>query len=261
MSARSQIITGGFTDHTRGPLQTGYLRPMRTAILISGAGGALGSALVAHFAKTDLVVAAGRGISQAELDATHGAGRAVAAALDLGAPAAWRDLSQRLQHDAIGVDGAVLAAGGWRGGATLSDTPEDVWSAMLGGNLETVRVSLQALLPGMVERRRGSVVVIASSAAVRPWESAKAAAYAASKAGALALVQASAAEVLASGVRVNALLPSTIDTPANRSAMPKADFSRWVAPASIAEVAGFLLSNAARDVSGAALPVYGRVSV
>jgi NAD(P)-dependent dehydrogenase (short-subunit alcohol dehydrogenase family) len=234
---------------------------MRSAVLVSGAGGALGSALVAQLAKNGLVVAAGRGVSQPELDAAYGAGRAMAAPLELGVPSAWRELGERLTREDIAVEGAVLAAGGWRGGATLSDTPEDVWSAMLGGNLETVRVSLQALLPAMVERRRGSVVVIASSAAARPWESARAAAYAASKAGALALVQASAAEVLASGVRVNALLPSVIDTPANRRAMPKADSSRWVSPASLAEVAQFLLSDAARDISGAALPVYGRVTV
>ncbi|HTQ04003.1 MAG TPA: SDR family oxidoreductase [Polyangiaceae bacterium] len=234
---------------------------MRSAILISGAGGALGSALVAHFAKFGVVVAAGRGVAQSELDVAHGAGRVLAAPLELGVAAAWRELLDRLKNEGFALDGAVLAAGGWRGGTALADTPDDVWSGMLAVNLETARVSLQALLPGMVERGRGSVVVIGSSAAVRPWESAKAAAYAASKAGALALVQASAAEVLANGVRVNALLPSTIDTPANRSAMPKADFSRWVTPASIAEVAGFLLSDAARDVSGAALPVYGRVGV
>jgi NAD(P)-dependent dehydrogenase (short-subunit alcohol dehydrogenase family) len=76
-----------------------------------------------------------------------------------------------------------------------------------------------------------------------------------------ALVQATAAEVLADSVRVNALLPSTIDTPANRAGMPNADASRWVAPASIAGVAAFLLSEAARDISGALLPVYGRVGV
>jgi NAD(P)-dependent dehydrogenase (short-subunit alcohol dehydrogenase family) len=104
-------------------------------------------------------------------------------------------------------------------------------------------------------------VVIASAASVRPWEQARAAAYAAAKAGALALVQATAAECLASGVRINAVLPSTIDTPANRAAMPKADVSRWVLPQSLARVTEFLLSDGARDVSGAALPVYGRVGV
>jgi NAD(P)-dependent dehydrogenase (short-subunit alcohol dehydrogenase family) len=235
---------------------------MRPALFVSGAGGALGSALVAHFAKLEaVVIAAGRGVVQAELDSKHGSGRTLAAPLELASPPAWQELMQRLRREEIEIEGAVLAAGGWRGGTPLSETNDEVWSQMLSGNLETARASLQALLPGMVERGRGSIVLIASAAAVRPWESAGATAYAASKAGALALVQASAAEVLANGVRVNAVLPSTIDTPANRAAMPKADFGRWVTPASIAEVAGFLLSNAARDVSGAALPVYGRVGV
>lgn len=235
---------------------------MARAVLVSGAGGALGAALVAHFAQTDaVVVAVGRSVVQAELDAKFGAGRTLAAALELASPAAWRELVERLARAELAVDGAVLAAGGWRGGAPLSETADDVWSSMIALNLETARVSLQALLPDMLGARRGSIVLVASLAAARPWESAGAAAYAASKAAALALVQATAAEVLASGVRVNAILPSTIDTPANRSAMPKADFARWVAPESLAEVAGFLLSDAARDISGAALPVYGRVGV
>jgi NAD(P)-dependent dehydrogenase (short-subunit alcohol dehydrogenase family) len=77
----------------------------------------------------------------------------------------------------------------------------------------------------------------------------------------VALAQAVAAEVLDDGVRVNVVLPSTIDTPQNRAAMPNADVSRWVAPTSLAFVIEFLLSPAARDVSGAAIPVYGRVGV
>jgi len=222
----------------------------------------VGSALVAHFVKLGvLVVAAGRGLAQAALDEQHGAGRTLAAPLELGSPPAWRELGERLKRQEISVETAVLAAGGWRGGAPLYETTEETWSAMMGANLESVRVTLQALLPAMVEQKRGSIVVIASSAAVRPWESARAAAYAAAKAGALALVQATAAEVLASGVRVNAVLPSTLDTPANRASMPKADTAKWVAPESLAEVVEFLLSERARDISGAALPVFGRVTV
>jgi NAD(P)-dependent dehydrogenase (short-subunit alcohol dehydrogenase family) len=92
----------------------------------------------------------------------------------------------------------------------------------------------------------------------RPWENAGAAAYAASKSALVAYARAIAEETLAHGVRVNAVLPSTIDTPANRAAMPKADAEKWVTTRSIAEVIAFLLSDAARDVSGAAIPVYGR---
>jgi NAD(P)-dependent dehydrogenase (short-subunit alcohol dehydrogenase family) len=133
--------------------------------------------------------------------------------------------------------------------------------SMLETNLESARVSLKAVLGPMVTARRGSVVLVGSRAAVRPWESAGATAYAVSKAAVVALVQAAAAEVLDDGVRINAILPSTIDTPANRKAMPTADASRWVSPESLCEVVGFLLSEASRDVSGAALPVFGRTGV
>jgi NAD(P)-dependent dehydrogenase (short-subunit alcohol dehydrogenase family) len=96
---------------------------------------------------------------------------------------------------------------------------------------------------------------------VRPYDAPGDAAYSASKAALTALAQAVAAEVLADGVRVNVVLPSTIDTAANRRAMPDADHSRWVTTESLAGVIGFLLSEQARDISGAALPVYGRVYV
>jgi len=129
---------------------------------------------------------------------------------------------------------------------------------MIARNLETVHGALRALLPTMTEQRAGSVVVVGSQAVERPWMSAGAAAYAASKAAVVALAQAAAAEVLENGVRINAVLPSTIDTPANRAAMPKADPARWVAPESLSRVIAFLLSDDARDISGAALPVYGR---
>lgn len=232
------------------------------ALIVSGAGGALGSELLGYFAKLETrVVAAGRGVEQAALDATHGAGRILAAPLELGSRAAWNELLERLAQEGLEVNGAVLAAGGWRGGAPLSETSDDVWNGMLAANLETARASLQALVPGMVKRQKGSIVVIGSAAAARPWEQARAAAYAASKAAALALVQVTAAEVLGTGVRINSVLPSTIDTPANRKGMPNADYSRWVAPRSLAEVIGFLLSDAARDVSGAAVPVYGKLYV
>jgi NAD(P)-dependent dehydrogenase (short-subunit alcohol dehydrogenase family) len=100
--------------------------------------------------------------------------------------------------------------------------------------------------------------VVGARAAVRPETSAGAAAYAASKAAVVALAQAAAAEVLKHGVRVNAVLPSILDTPANRAGIPGADFTRWVSVDSLAGVIQFLLSDAARDITGAAIPVYGR---
>ncbi|MGD0529244.1 MAG: SDR family oxidoreductase, partial [Polyangiaceae bacterium] len=116
----------------------------------------------------------------------------------------------------------------------------------------------RALLPPMVAKKHGSIVVMGSRAAVEPATSAGSAAYAASKAAVVALAQAVAAEVLSAGVRVNAVLPSTMDTPANRAAMPKVDPAKWVSLPSAAGVVAFLLSDEARDISGVALPVYGR---
>src|SRR6185312_7437295 len=101
-------------------------------------------------------------------------------------------------------------------------------------------------------------VLIGSRNAERPWTGASAAAYTAAKSAVVALGQAVAAEVLESGVRINAVLPSTLDTPANRKAMPSADPARWVTTESAAKVIAFLLSDDARDISGAALPIYGR---
>lgn len=233
------------------------------AVVVTGAGGALGGALVAELARGERrVLAVGRGLAQGELDAKYGAGRVTAAALDATSRDGWAALLEGAERDGLAVSGAVLTAGGYRGGEPLASSKDDrALEAMLAANLTTTHASLAALLPGMVARKRGSIVVVGSSAAVRPWQSAGSAAYAASKAAAVALAQAAAAEVHRAGVRVNAILPSTIDTPANRAGMPDADFSKWVTPASIAGVVAFLLSDASRDVSGAAIPVYGGVGV
>jgi NAD(P)-dependent dehydrogenase (short-subunit alcohol dehydrogenase family) len=232
------------------------------AVVVTGAGGALGGALVAELSRERRVIAVGRGLVQGELDEKYGASKVTAAALDVTSRAGWASLLGGLERDGLVVTGAVLSAGGYRGGEPVAESTDDrALETMLAANLSTVHATLAAVLPGMVKRRRGSIVIVGSAAAVRPWQSAGSAAYAASKAAAVALAQATAAEVHHAGVRVNAILPSTIDTPQNRVGMPEADFSKWVTPASIARVASFLLSDASRDVSGAAIPVYGGVGV
>ncbi|MEO7037535.1 MAG: SDR family NAD(P)-dependent oxidoreductase [Polyangiaceae bacterium] len=226
-------------------------------VVITGASGALGSGLVrALAAGGQRVIAVDRDAERAQKafgDITN----CRTLSFDIASSSAWTN--------ALGdseIAGAVLVAGAWQGGKRLFEPGADaIWSTLIRANLETARASLQALLPRMVAAKAGSIVAIASRVAARPWEGAHAAAYAASKAALLALVQASAGEVLADGVRVNAVLPSTVDTPANRAAMPKSDASEWVSVASLSGVIAFLLSDAARDISGAALPVYGRVGV
>ena len=226
-------------------------------VVVTGASGALGSGVVHALA------AAGQRVIAVDRDAERarqafGAVQGVRTlSFDIASSSAWAS--------ALGdseIAGAVLVAGTWQGGKRLFEPGADaIWSTMISANLETARVSLQALLPRLVAAKSGSIVAVGSRVAERPWEGAHAVAYAASKAALLALVQASAAEVLADGVRVNAVLPSTIDTPANRAAMPKSDASQWVSIASLSGVIAFLLSDAARDISGAAVPVYGRTGV
>jgi len=231
---------------------------MSQVTLVTGAAGALGSATVAHLLGLGHKVCGVDLPRSAERLAALGAG-ALGLPLDPNDAAAWAPVIARAEHELGPLTGAVLVAGGWQGGGPLHARADDaIWRAMLGANLESAYRALRAVLPGLVQRKAGSVVVIGSRAAVRPETSAGAAEYAATKGALVALAQAAAAEVLESGVRVNAVLPSTIDTPANRKAMPGADASRWVSPDSIASVVAFLLSEAARDISGAAIPVYGR---
>lgn len=238
---------------------------MDEVALVTGAGGALGG----EVAKT----LRARGYRLALLDAERARdkvdalakslGESIALTGDLAGGAVWSEAMPRIVRElGSAPTAAALIAGAWRGGKPLhamAEADEDAtWRMMLGANLETVRRSLRAVLPPMVERRSGAVVVMGSRAAVDPASSAGAAAYAASKAATVALAQAVAAEVRDAGVRVNAVLPSTLDTPANRAAMPGADPTRWVSLASAAGVIAFLLGPDARDVSGAAVPVYGR---
>lgn len=236
--------------------------PMNDVALVTGAGGALGAEVARTLSKRGdrvVLVDGERSKSRlAELAASMKGACIVSG--DITDDATWTEAMPRIERELGALPSlAALIAGGWRGGAPLHEEKgDDVWNAVMGANLETVHRSLARLLPPMVAGGRGSIVVIGSRAAEQPWTSAGAAAYAASKAAVVALSQAVAAEVLDAGVRVNAVLPSTIDTPANRAAMPKTDASQWVSLGSVAGVIAFLLSDAARDISGAALPVYGR---
>jgi NAD(P)-dependent dehydrogenase (short-subunit alcohol dehydrogenase family) len=235
---------------------------MTDVALVTGAGGALGGEVARALSKRgDRVVLVGDARARSRLEELAASLKnASVVAGDLTDPATWDEALPRIERE-LGAPPslAALVAGAWRGGKPLhEERGDETWRAMMSANLETVHVSLARLLPAMVAARRGSIVVVGTRAAVQPWTSAGAAAYAASKSAVVALAQAVAAEVLEAGVRVNAILPSTMDTPANRAAMPGVDPARWVSLGSAAGVIAFLLSDAARDVSGAALPIYGR---
>jgi NAD(P)-dependent dehydrogenase (short-subunit alcohol dehydrogenase family) len=170
------------------------------------------------------------------------------------APAVARLLNGVLaQHGA--VDALVNTVGGYAGGVKLWDLDTEVFDRMLDLNLRSGFVLAHAVLPMMLKAGRGSIVNVAAKAAID--HGAGAAAYAASKAAAVALMDSLAADAKGTGVRVNSILPSIIDTPANRQAMPGADFTVWPKPEDLANVILFVSSDSAKAIHGAAVPVYG----
>lgn len=233
-------------------------------IAITGGAGALGSAVARHLVsqghRVALLDTAATKARADELVAELGADKALSILGDFAEPAVWDGALETIRA-AFGAlpSHAALVAGGWDGGVKVADAAStEVFRKLMRMNVDTVQAALSALLPGMLASRAGSVVVIGSRAVARPWTSAGAAAYAASKAAVVALARAAAAEVLEGGVRVNAVSPSTLDTPANRKAMPDANFAAWVSLEAAARTIGFLLSDDARDISGVDLPLDGR---
>jgi NAD(P)-dependent dehydrogenase (short-subunit alcohol dehydrogenase family) len=167
-----------------------------------------------------------------------------------------RTVMARIVAEAGRLDGVVNIAGGflWEklSGGTLHS-----WESMYQLNLATTVVSCQAALPHLLKAGGGRIVNVGAMGAAKA--AAGMGAYAASKAGVARLTEALADELKDSNITVNAILPSILDTPRNRLDMPQADFTRWVNPRDAAEVIAFLVSDEARAVTGALLPVAGRV--
>ena len=154
------------------------------------------------------------------------------------------------------IDVLANAVGGYRAGLPVHETPPDTWDFMLNLNARTAFILSRAVVPHMLARGSGKIVHVAARAALAG--AGKAAAYSASKAATVRLVESLAAELRQENINANCVLPGTIDTPQNRLSMPKADYSRWVPPEAIADVILFLASDAAWAVNGAAVPVYGQ---
>lgn len=153
------------------------------------------------------------------------------------------------------IDILVNTVGTYRGGKPAHEESLDTWELLFDANVRTTLVTVKAVVPVMLQRGSGRIVNVGSRSALQG--GARAAAYSATKSAVVRLTESMAAELEVSGIAVNCVLPSTIDTPQNRKAMPDADFNTWVAPDAIAEVIVFLASDAARGITGAAVPVYG----
>ena len=157
------------------------------------------------------------------------------------------------------IDILLNIAGAYTGGKVLAETDEETWDTMMNVNLKTAFLCSRAVLPHMMERKYGKIVSVSARTAVQRGTRARSGAYAVSKAGVATLTEALAEETRDHGIQVNCIMPSTIDTEANRRMLPKADFTKWVDPEEIAEVILFLVSDASKPTSGASIPVYGRV--
>jgi NAD(P)-dependent dehydrogenase (short-subunit alcohol dehydrogenase family) len=229
---------------------------MECVVLVTGGAGGLGSAVTEAFLEDGWRVAV----------PTHGSGdtdalEALAAryperltwfGADLATEIGAGEAVARTANWGGRLDAVVHTVGGYAGGAPLHETPVDDWDRMMSINLRSAFLIARAAIPRMGDS--GSLVFVSSRAALTGRKGHVP--YAVSKAALLTLVEA-IAEEYRGRVRANAVLPGTIDTPANRAAMPDAKHDAWTAPAEIARVIVFLASGASATVSGAAVPVYG----
>ena len=230
-------------------------------VLISGATGALGSAVARSFAQTQARLAlTGRSaqkLQQLVAEISVPAERVFTAPADVTQSDGVKDLVEGVVAHFGQVDVLLNVAGGWSGGKPVGETTVEEWDRMLALNLRSAFLLSRAVVPLMLEAGWGRIVHVSSKTAVAP--RAKRAAYAVSKMGLITLTEVIAAEVKGAGVTANVILPSVIDTAANRAAMPKADPRKWVPPERIAATMRFLCTDAAASINGARIPIYGAV--
>jgi NAD(P)-dependent dehydrogenase (short-subunit alcohol dehydrogenase family) len=228
------------------------------AVLVSGGTGALGRAVVTAALEAGSRVAVPYR-SSAEWDAlvkqAPDPGRLFGAAADLADPADADRFVAAAIAALSGLDGVAAIAGAYAGSGPFETAALGEWEGMIKANLGTTAALCRATLPHLL-KGGGSVVTVGSRAAEAGGSGA--AAYAVAKMGVIALTRALAAENRDRGVRFNCVSPGTIDTPANRLAMPKADHSTWTPPASIARLILFLLSPDSAPTTGAVIPADGR---
>ena len=213
-------------------------------VIITGAAGALGAAVVAKFEALGAQVV---GLDIAEQPGIMHC--------DLFDPDSCAAAITRVRDEYAAIDVLVNVAGGFAMGEAVHETSAKTWQLMHNLNAGSVLHMAQAVVPTMLQAGKGKIVNIAARAGLRG--AAGMGAYVASKSVVIRLTETLSEELRASGINVNCVLPSIIDTPANRAAMPDADFSQWVTPGSLAGVIAFLASDLARDIHGAALPVEG----
>jgi len=225
-------------------------------VMITGAAGNLGQAVADAFA------AAGANLALLDLNdaslakvATAGAGDVLRQRVDLSDSASVAAAVGAATARFGRIDAVCNLAGGFQMGEKVHEIPADKWNFMMELNAGSVLRMSQAVVPQMLKQGGGRIVNIGANSALAG--KAEMAAYIASKSAVIRLTESMAAELRMHNINVNCVLPSIIDTPQNRAAMPKADPKKWVAPEALADVLLFLCSPAARAIHGAAIPVVG----
>ncbi|PYT81906.1 MAG: short-chain dehydrogenase [Acidobacteria bacterium] len=230
------------------------------AVLVAGGTGGLGRAVASAFLAegANMVVTYRREQEWAALqDAeSRNASRLAGLAIDVTDEVAVAQMIEKVVLKHGRLDAMVNTVGGYAGGLKMWEMETKVFEQMLNLNLRPGYALSRAAVRAMLKQGHGAIVNVAAKAAFD--HAAGASAYAASKAAAVAMLDSLAADLKGTGIRVNTILPSIIDTDANRKAMPKADFAKWPKPQDIARVILFLCSDEAKVIHGAAIPVYGQ---
>jgi NAD(P)-dependent dehydrogenase (short-subunit alcohol dehydrogenase family) len=225
-------------------------------VMVTGACGNLGVAVAARFAQSGATLVL-LDLDSQRLQQRYGQENekqrfAAADLLDRAeVAAAVKDAADRFGR----IDVLCNIAGGFRMGHAVHETPDQDWDFLFDLNARSVLHAVHAVVPHMTAAGRGRIVNVGAAAALKGL--ARMGAYCASKDVVIRITEAMAAELRDSNINVNCVLPSIIDTPENRAAMPGADHARWVAPDALAKVIAFLASDDAQAIHGAAIPVVG----
>lgn len=221
-------------------------------VLVTGANGGLGTHVTKAFLETGAtVIGSSRKIQQSEFDAKN----FTAISAELSSYDSAKRLMDEVLRSFKRLDVLVHTVGGFAGGASVAETDDATFERMLDVNLNSTFYILRAAIPVLRRSGSGRIIAIGSRAALEPGPGVGA--YSASKAAMLSLIKTVALENQDAGLTANVILPGTIDTPANRAAMPKADFSKWVKADNISSMVVWLAGDSAKEITGAALPMYG----